>query len=93
MMFSLPGVTLMFSIICFIGLIVAYKILPETENCSLEEIELHFADNSRPITDCKIASTRNTTKTKDCEKGNSGKIITISMSNGSDNKGFELEKV
>lgn len=29
-------------------------ILPETENRTLEDIELHFADNSKSITDRKI---------------------------------------
>lgn len=32
-----------------------YNVLPETENRSLEEIELHFADNSKPLWDWKIA--------------------------------------
>lgn len=36
---------------------VAYKILPETEGCTLEDIELHFLDNSKSITDRNI--TRN----------------------------------
>lgn len=33
-----------------------YKILPETENRTLEEIELHFADNSKKLTDREIAN-------------------------------------
>lgn len=32
-----------------------YKILPETENRTLEEIELHFSNNSRKLTDRNIA--------------------------------------
>lgn len=31
-----------------------YNVLPETENRSLEEIELHFADNSKKLCDRKI---------------------------------------
>lgn len=31
-----------------------YLILPETEGRSLEEIELHFSENSRSIRDIKI---------------------------------------
>lgn len=31
-----------------------YKILPETENRTLEDIEMHFSDNSKRITDRKI---------------------------------------
>lgn len=50
----------MFSIIkikqhlCFFSLISMYFILPETENRSLEDIELHYADNSKRITDIEI---------------------------------------
>lgn len=32
-----------------------YNILPETENRTLEEIEIHFADNSKKITDRYIS--------------------------------------
>lgn len=52
---SLPGVTLFFSVVCGVGLIWMYLILPETENRSLEDIERHFSDNSKKITDHKIA--------------------------------------
>lgn len=31
-----------------------YLILPETEGCSLEDIEIHFADNTRRFTDIQI---------------------------------------
>lgn len=31
-----------------------YLILPETENISLEDIELHFSDDSKKITNRKI---------------------------------------
>lgn len=34
---------------------MSYLILPETEGCSLEDIEIHFSDNSRKITDRHIA--------------------------------------
>lgn len=31
-----------------------YKILPETENRTLEDIEMHFSDSSKKLTDWKI---------------------------------------
>lgn len=34
--------------------IVAYFIMPETENRTLEEIEMHFSDNSKGLTDIRI---------------------------------------
>lgn len=51
---SMPGVSLFYCIICGIGLIVMYLIMPETEDRSLEDIELHFADNSKMLTDRHI---------------------------------------
>lgn len=36
------------------SLIVMYFILPETEQRSLEDIELHFIDNTKNITDVHI---------------------------------------
>lgn len=36
-------------------LIVIYQILPETEGRTLQDIEIHFADDSRKITDHHIA--------------------------------------
>ncbi|XP_031639043.1 facilitated trehalose transporter Tret1-like isoform X1 [Contarinia nasturtii] len=53
--FSLPGVAFFNCIIIAFGLVLMYNILPETENRTLEEIELHFADNSKKITDRTIA--------------------------------------
>lgn len=32
-----------------------YNILPETENRSLEDIEIHFSDKTKKLTDYKIA--------------------------------------
>lgn len=37
------------------GLILSYFILPETENRTLEEIEMHFSDNTKGLADWKIA--------------------------------------
>lgn len=53
---SLPGVTLLTCGIIGLGLISLYSILPETTNRSLEDIEHHFSDNSKKITDRKIAN-------------------------------------
>ena len=92
---SLPGVSLLYTFICLFGLILTYNILPETENRSLEDIEFHFADNSRKITERKIAMAKRGSKAKQVENGNAEKIYTVSMGNetGVDNKAFEPEKV
>lgn len=63
------------------------------------DIELHFSDNSRPITDRKIAMAKHAKKNQ-LEHGNADKICTVSMvtakaidnrtNAGVDNRGFEL---
>lgn len=61
---SLPGLAL-FSCICSgFGLHWAYKVIPETENCTLEDIALHFADKSKTIFDRKIAKLSKEIETK-----------------------------
>lgn len=55
---SLPGVALFSCITIGSGIVLMYKILPETTNRSLEDIELHFANKSKKITDRKIPTTK-----------------------------------
>lgn len=43
----------------FFSFIVMYIILPETEGRSLEDIELHYSDNSKGLTDIHILKNRN----------------------------------
>lgn len=50
----MPGVALFNCIVIAIGIVLMYKILPETENRTLEDIEMHFSDGSKKITDRKI---------------------------------------
>lgn len=50
----MAGIALFNSIVVVFGLVLMYTILPDTENKTLEEIELHFSDNSKKITDRKI---------------------------------------
>lgn len=97
---SLPGVSLLYTFICFCGLLLTYKILPETENRSLEDIEDHFSDNSKSITDRKIIISRHAAK-KSKKQEESQKIHTVSMNidtkhsdnkTGIDNKAYDAEK-
>lgn len=62
---SMPGISLVYCVVCGVALILMYFILPETEDRSLEDIELHFSCNSKKITDRKIA--KSTTFGKDIE--------------------------
>ena len=52
---SIPGVALFCCAVSGIGFIVMYKVLPETDNRTLEEIEMHFTDDSKGINEHKIA--------------------------------------
>lgn len=52
---SMPGISLLNCIIAGCGIVLVYIIMPETENRTLEDIEMHFSDNSKKITDRKIA--------------------------------------
>lgn len=79
---SLPGASLLYCFICGLGLIFTYIVLPETEGRTLEEIELHFSDNSKSITDRKIAKSKSKTQSNGNHKP---------TENGYDNKAFENE--
>lgn len=54
-----------------------YSILPETENRTLEEIELHFSDNSKKLTDRKIVKLAAEEHAKDEEAAIPPKPISI----------------
>lgn len=51
---SMPGISMFYCIVATLGLILMVNIMPETENRSLEDIELHFSDNRKKITDWYI---------------------------------------
>ncbi|XP_031639275.1 facilitated trehalose transporter Tret1-like [Contarinia nasturtii] len=51
---SLPGVIGFYGVIAVLGFILMIFMIPETENRTLEEIELHFSDNKRSIFDINI---------------------------------------
>lgn len=53
-MLSLQGISMLYCVLTGAGLVLMYFILPETEGRTLEDIELHFADESTKITDWKI---------------------------------------
>lgn len=55
---SLPGVALLYGVMCGIAFITMYCVMPETEGRSLEDIERHFSNDSKKITDWKIAKSR-----------------------------------
>lgn len=47
--------TIIFKLRSNLRLVIMYLILPETEGCTLEDIEIHFSDNNRKLTDRRIA--------------------------------------
>ncbi len=61
-----------------------YKFIPETENRTLEDIELYFTDNRRKWTDIKIIKQ----KIVDDENVETNKDKDNNTVNGCDNKAF-----
>ena len=53
-MLSLQGMSMLYCVLTGAGVVLMYFILPETEGRTLEDIELHFSDDSNKITDWKI---------------------------------------
>lgn len=68
---SLPGVICFYGVVCTLGFFAAFLILPETENRTLEDIELHFSDPNRRLTDIQIKSC---TKVEEIKKRQSDEI-------------------
>lgn len=91
---SLPGVALFNCVIIGAGFILMYKILPETEDRTLEDIELHFSDDSKKLTDRNIPKS---IKLKNDASGFSIGTVSIAVNdstnkihpqNSCDNNGF-----
>lgn len=96
---SLPGTALFNCVIIGLGLILMYLILPETENRTLEDIEMHFSDKSKKITHHKISKMSSKCASGESGFGASGTTTrTVSESesgkatNGFDNRAFIAEK-
>lgn len=51
---SLAGIILLYGIIGIVGCAFVFYFIPETENYTLEDIELYFTDKNRKWTDIKI---------------------------------------
>lgn len=84
---SMPGVALFNCFIIAIGFVFMYFILPETEGKTLEDIELHFADKSKRLTDRQI---RKMSKQLGTEKDydHIEEIIKLHAKNGCVNGGY-----
>lgn len=81
----MPGIALLNCLIVAVGLVLIYKIMPETENRTLEDIELHFSDNSKRITDRKIER-HNDSNEKQIISAND--VSNEYIHNAHDNRGF-----
>lgn len=55
---SLPGITLFNCVCAVLGWILMYNIMPETEGRTLEDINIHFSDKSKKLTDHKMPKPR-----------------------------------
>jgi hypothetical protein len=77
---GLVGVIILYATMNIAGLFYIFMYLPETERRTLEEIELHFSDNNKKLSDIKIRKNVDMT----LEKATKGK-------NGLENRGYENE--
>lgn len=75
---GLFGLIAIYALLDIFGLIYIWKYLPETERRTLEEIELHFSDNDKKMSDIKIRKNVDMTLEKSQK-----------TANGCENKGFE----
>lgn len=75
---SLFGLIALYAVVDIIGLVYIYMFLPETERRTLEEIELHFSDNNKKLSNIKIR------KNVDMAAEKKEKV-----KNGLENKAFE----
>lgn len=78
---SLVGLITLYAVFDIFGLIYIYMFLPETERRTLEEIELHFSDNEKKMSDIKIRKNVNMAVEKAGNMKNG--------QNGCENKAFE----
>lgn len=51
---TLFGVIALYAVLDILGFIFIYLYVPETERRTLEDIEIHFSDNSKKLSDIKI---------------------------------------
>lgn len=51
---ALSGAMWFYTAVNLIGLVFVYYYMPETENRTLEDIEMHFSENDKKLTDIKI---------------------------------------
>lgn len=84
----MPGFALLSCIIAGCGLVLMYKIMPETENRSLEDIEMHFSDNSKKLTDRKIAKQQHLRR---CERKNEVECDEITKNSGLVKDQYEID--
>lgn len=84
--FSLPGVTYLNCMFAVFGWILMYNILPETEGRSLADIEMHFSDKSKKLTDHKIPKSKISNNRDACDV-NEMKNRSVSMNGKVDHMG------
>jgi Sugar (and other) transporter len=78
---GLVGLVILYATADILGLFYIYLYLPETERRTLEEIELHFSDNNKSLSDIKIRKNVNMKLEKSAKTN--GK--------GVENRGFDGE--
>lgn len=88
---SLWGTICLYGLFGVLGFIFIFLYIPETERRTLEDIEVHFSDNNRKMTDRKIQKNTSFDDILNAQSGtkniNNGKPPI--QANGCDNKAYE----
>lgn len=69
---GLPGAPWFYASFAIGGAVILYFILPETEGCTLEDIERHFAEKGRRLTDRNIKTHSKVSKAKELDGDGNG---------------------
>lgn len=81
---SLAGTILLYGTIGVAGFVFIFIFVPETERRTLEDIEIHFSDNNRKMTDRKIKKNTSFDDILSAQQTNNKK----STMNGCDNRAY-----
>lgn len=90
---SLWGTIFLYGLFGVVGFIFIFLYVPETERRTLEDIEVHFSDNNRKMTDRKIKKNTSFDDILNAQSGNKNNISINgkppNQANGCDNKAYE----
>lgn len=86
---SLWGTIFLYGLFGVVGFVFIFLYIPETERRTLEDIEVHFSDNTRKMTDRKIQKNTSFDDILNAQNGKNKNGKPPNQANGCDNKAYE----